>query len=121
MQHRSLTPERWAAFPLDRQLLMIANEMNRAGKATGAPDLESQSRSYERVLELVDLTVATRPRRAVMRELLRWRDLVAELYAADTGSADRAAAHRGAFRCLLQFTPETARQIPHLDAGPPPG
>jgi hypothetical protein len=121
MQHRSLTTERWAAFPLDRQLLMIANEMNRAGKATGAPVLEAQQRSYERVLELVDLTVASRPRRALMRELLRWRDLVAALYVENSLPADRAAAHRGAFRCLLQFTPETARQIPYLDAGPPAG
>jgi hypothetical protein len=124
MQHRSLTPERWAGFPLDRQLLMIANEMNRAGKMSGAPDRESQMRSYERVLELVDFTVATLPRRALMRELLRWRDLVAALYieSAERGDrGDRVAHHRSAFRCLLQFTPETARQIPYLDAGPPAG
>jgi len=121
MQHRSLTPERWAGFPLDRQLLMIANEMNRAGKMNGAPDRESQMRSYERLLELVDFTVATRPRRALMRELLRWRDLVAALYIESAERGDRATGHRSAFRCLLQFTPETARQIPYLDAGPPAG
>lgn len=28
-QHASLSPERWAAFSLDQQILMIGNEMNR--------------------------------------------------------------------------------------------
>jgi hypothetical protein len=31
-QHTSLTPERWAGYPPGRQLMMIANEMNRASK-----------------------------------------------------------------------------------------
>ena len=31
-QHATLTPERWRQFTLDQQLLMIANEMNRASK-----------------------------------------------------------------------------------------
>jgi hypothetical protein len=29
-QHASLSPGRWSAFSLDRQILMIGNEMNRA-------------------------------------------------------------------------------------------
>jgi hypothetical protein len=29
-QHSSLSPERWAGFSLDQQILMIGNEMNRA-------------------------------------------------------------------------------------------
>ena len=41
MQHASLTLERWAAFPRDEQLLMIANEMNRASKLL-APQDESR-------------------------------------------------------------------------------
>ncbi len=28
-QHSSLSPERWAQFNLDQQILMIGNEMNR--------------------------------------------------------------------------------------------
>ena len=31
-QHASLTAERWAAFGRDQQILMIANEMNRASR-----------------------------------------------------------------------------------------
>jgi hypothetical protein len=93
-QHASLTPERWARFDLDQQILMIANEMNRASS-----------------LLSLDLTVATRSRRGWRRELLRWRDLVAALYIAP---GPEPAAHAAAFRCLLQFTPVAARQIPHV-------
>jgi hypothetical protein len=110
-QHASLSPERWARFDLDRQILMIANEMNRASGLLRAEDRPSLQRAYERVLRLVDLTVATRPRRGLRRELLRWRDLVAALYIAPAPEPE---AHAAAFRALLRFTPAASRQIPHL-------
>jgi hypothetical protein len=110
-QHASLTPERWARFDLDQQILMIANEMNRASGLLAPGDEDLLGKTYERVLRLVDLTVATRSRRALRRELLRWRDLVAALYVA--ARPDRQA-HTAAFRCLLQLTPAAARQIPHV-------
>ena len=110
-QHAGLTAERWSRFDLDRQILMIANEMNRASRLVGLDDRASLRRTYERVLRLVDLTVATRPRRGLRRELLRWRDLVAALY---ISSEPKAVEHRQAFRCLLQFTPTAAKQIPHV-------
>jgi hypothetical protein len=108
-QHAELTPERWSRFDLDRQILMIANEMNRASSFLEPEGHASLRRGYERVLRLVDLTVETRPRRGLRRELLRWRDLVAALYL-----APEKAGHARAFRCLLQLTPAASRQIPHL-------
>jgi len=110
-QHASLSPERWARFDLDRQVLMIANEMNRASGLLGEGDDSSLRRTYERVLRLVDLTVQTRTRRGLRRELLRWRDLIAALYIAPRSEP---VAHAEAFRCLLRFTPEASKQIPHL-------
>jgi len=110
-QHASLTPERWARFGLDAQILMIANEMNRASSLLAPGSLPSLQRTYERVLRLVDLTVATRNRRGLRRELLRWRDLVAALYIAPRPQPD---SHAAAFRSLLQFTPAAAKQIPHV-------
>jgi hypothetical protein len=110
-QHASLSPERWAAFTLDQQILMIGNEMNRANGLMEPGDHPGLLRSYERVLRLVDLTVEVQTRSSLRRELLRWRDLIAALYV----SADsNPAAHRAAFRCLLQFTPTAAKQIPHV-------
>ena len=111
MQHESLSADRWAQFPRDQQLLMIANEMNRASKLLAPQNRPRLSSSYERVLRLVDLTVETRPRRGLCRELLRWRDLVAELYMLPVTDEAR---YRQVYRAFLQLVPATARQIPYL-------
>src|SRR3989449_11634574 len=44
-QHAGLSPERWAAFSLDQQVLMIANEMNRAAKLMAPADRERDRKS----------------------------------------------------------------------------
>jgi len=110
-QHSALTPERWARFDVGRQVLMIGNEMQRAMRLMSPADRESLDRCYERVLRLVDLTVQVHPRRSLRRELLRWRDLVAELYISPMPQEAR---HREVFRALLRLRPEASRQIPHL-------
>jgi hypothetical protein len=108
-QHAGLTAERWASFSRDQQVLMIANEMNRAGKLVAATDRDRQRTAYERVLRLADLTAAVQTSRSLRRELLRWREMAGSLYL----QAD-ADLHRALFRVLLQLTPESARQIPFL-------
>ncbi len=115
-QHAELTEERWSAFTLDQQILMIANEMNRASAQVLSSDLERAKNCYERVLRLADLTVCTQTRSTLRRELLLWRDLIAKLY---TEEATRPEEHRQAFRCLLYFTPVASRQIPFLSAVAP--
>jgi hypothetical protein len=110
-QHASLSPERWAEFSLDQQILMIGNEMSRAKWSIELGDRQGLSLSYERVLRLVDLTVEVQRRPTLRRELLRWRDLIAELYIRTESSA---ADHADAFRALLQLTPVAAQQIPFV-------
>lgn len=110
-QHASLSPERWSAFNLDQQILMIGNEMNRAVRWMRPEDRSHRELSYERILRLVDLTVEVNSRPTLRRELLRWRDLIAELYISPEPDS---AGHKAAFRTLLQFTPVTAQQIPYL-------
>jgi hypothetical protein len=44
-QHASLTAERSATFSLDHQILMIANEMHRAGKLTARGDDARRARA----------------------------------------------------------------------------
>jgi hypothetical protein len=90
---------------------MIGNEMHRCAKLFAPEDRARLRSGYERVLQLTDLSIACRPRRALLRELLRWRDLVAALYVAD---APAPAAHRAVFEVLLRFTPVAAAQIPHV-------
>ena len=110
-QHASLSPERWSAFSLDQQILMIGNEMNRASRWMRPEDRSHLELCYERVLRLVDLTVEVNSRPTLRRELLRWRDLIAELYVRYEPDS---AAHADAFRALLHFTPVAAQQIPLL-------
>jgi hypothetical protein len=110
-QHADLTEDRWREFDLDRQILMVANEMNRGFRLLEEADLPGLRRSYERVLRLVDLTVAVQQKDTLRGELLRWRDLAAALYLDPAPSREE---HRAAFRCLLLFTPAAARQIPFV-------
>ena len=110
-QHAGLTADRWSQFSLDQQVLMIGNEMNRARKQLGAEDPSRLKNCYERVLRLVDLTIQVQDRYALRRELLRWRDIVAELYVAEESIARD---HDEAFRCLLRFTPVASQQIAYL-------
>jgi hypothetical protein len=110
-QHASLSRERWAQFSFDQQILMIGNEMNRAKRLIELRDLPGLTLAYERVLRLLDLTVEVQRRSTLRRELLRWRDLIAELYLRSEPSAMD---HIAAFRCLLRFTPVAAQQIPFV-------
>jgi len=114
-QHASLSPERWAAFSRDQQILMIGNEMNRAIRLLRLADRPGLLLAYERVLRLVDLTVEVQTGYGLRRELLRWRDLVAEMYVSPELHPER---HAAAFRALLPLTPTSARQIPLLLSGP---
>lgn len=107
-QHAALTAERWSAFSLDQQILMIANEMNRAAKLFAPADQGRLLSSYERILRLTDLTVQVQRRAGLRRELLRWRDLIATLYVSAEPSP---VGHRAAFRALLRFTPVASVQI----------
>jgi hypothetical protein len=112
-QHRGLTADRWSRFSREQQILMIGNEMNRTAKVLTDAGGASRRLGYERILRLTDLTIASDPRAALRRELLRWRDLVAQLYVAETADPDT---HRVLFRTLLQLHPVAARQVPLLIA-----
>jgi hypothetical protein len=112
-QHADLPAERWAGFSFPQQVLMIGNEMNRGLFLLERGAWEGARHSYERVLNLVDLTVGLPLVRSRRRELLRWRDLVAALYLESTPAVE---AHVEAFRCLLSLTPESFRQIAETPA-----
>ena len=110
-QHASLTPDRWLRFSPEQQVLMISNEMNRASRLLSETDADSRGLAYERVLRLVDLSVEVAEKSTLRRELLRWRDLIGELYVACDADPE---AHASALRILLQLTPGSAAQIPFL-------
>jgi hypothetical protein len=112
-QHASLDAGRWSAFSRDQQLLMIANEMNRASRLFGPADRSRLTSAYERVLRLADLTVQVQTSRSLRRELLRWRELAGSVYLEPDEPL-----HGELFRALLLMTPESAKQIPFLFGAP---
>ena len=117
-QHSTLTQERWSSFSPAQQILMIANEMNRAKRLFSPLDKEGLKLCYERILYLTDLTVAANSRRGFRKELLRWRDLAAQEYLSfsrDNGmSKSDINKHLKIFKSLLFFNPESAKQTPFL-------
>jgi hypothetical protein len=110
-QHAELLPERWAKFTLGRQILQVGVEMQRATSCFATDRALMLRACYERVLRLVDLTVKVNEDAHLRRELLRWRDVIAELYLREQADPE---AHRQAFRTLLLLHPEAAEQIPIL-------
>lgn len=110
-QHAGLTVERWSKFTLEQQILSIAAEMLRARASLELGAETSVRLGYERVLRMVDLTVAANRSPRLWRELLRWRELVAQQYISPQPSLEL---HMDLLRCLLRFTKETSKQVAHL-------
>ncbi|HQO38820.1 MAG TPA: hypothetical protein PK107_08415 [Candidatus Omnitrophota bacterium] len=79
--HSTLTPERWQSFGFTRQVLMIANELNRAGAWLEKSDVDEAKRCYERALELTWLTIGLQTEPGRIRELARFNEVLAGLYA----------------------------------------
>lgn len=107
-QHQGLSLDRWRGFDTSQQVLMIGNEMNRGSRLE---EPESLRRCYERVLRLTDLTAQAAERPTFRREILRWRDGIAELYLAARRNPDQ---HRLLFQHLLLMTKESAQQRPYV-------
>lgn len=78
--HKTLTPEKWKRFPVYKQLLMIANELNRAKNWILKNDYQEVKNCYERAFELIDLTVSVSVGKRILKELLRFREVFAEFY-----------------------------------------
>jgi hypothetical protein len=78
--HKTLSPEKWSSFPFSRQVLMMANELNRAGVWIGKNDPVEAKLCYERALELMWLTVSVLVEKRKLRELLRLRGVLALSY-----------------------------------------
>ena len=75
-----MTTEKWFSYPAFQQLLMIANELNRAQNALGKGDTENAIHAWERAFELTDLTVEDRKNHRLRKELLRFRELLGETF-----------------------------------------
>jgi hypothetical protein len=78
--HKNLTVEKWKTFGRGKQLLMIANELNRAKNLVQRGDRDEVLMAFERAFELLDLTIDVTETNLVRYELLRFRELLAQSY-----------------------------------------
>lgn len=78
--HKQLDSAKWFSFPIQQQILLIASELRRADHWIVKKDVQNTNLCYERAFELVDLTVADPKWKGGLRELLRFREALAELY-----------------------------------------
>jgi hypothetical protein len=104
--HKSMTPVRWAGYPMDRQILMVASEFSRAQNLIGATSLKAVRDCYERAMELLDLCTHDEKWTSRRRELLRFREAMGELYLADPPSQEM---NLMFYKALMEWHPVTAR------------
>ena len=78
--HKNLTTDKLFSYPRHQQLLTIANELNRAQNALLKQDYDNAIHSWERAFELTDLTVGDPKNPNLMKELLRFRELLGEVF-----------------------------------------
>ena len=104
--HTSMTPERWAGYPMDRQILMIASEFGRVHNLLSQSQIPPIRECYERAMELLDLCTYDTKWTSRRRELLRFREAMGELYLADLPSRDMNLLF---YKTLMEWHPVTAR------------
>ena len=102
-QHKNLSREKWFAYPREQQLLMIANELNRAKNWIEKGDSAHVDSCYDRALELTDLTSEDKKWHAHgLREMRRFREILAQLYIVPDKDLKN---NTLLYNCLLQMHP----------------
>ena len=80
MQHKTLSNGAWAEMTLAQQMANIGSESYRATKWLAKGRSDNAERAFERMQELVDLTIAygrrnAPNRNALLKEICRFREL----------------------------------------------
>lgn len=106
--HKTLTLEKWKNFKFDKQIVMVANEIQRYINISGMEtSREAAQNCLERAFELLDLTIAYQNGNA-RKELLRLRDIFAEEYTQKNTPENPEKKNRKIFlRVLLSLHPKT--------------
>lgn len=71
---------KWQKYEKYKQILSIAAELNRARNIFKWNNLDEVKRCYERAYELLDLTITDPRWKNGLKELLRFREIMGELY-----------------------------------------
>jgi len=78
--HSHLNSEKWVTYSKTQQVLMISNELNRALNCLMSNHPDDAERCYERAIELTDLTVEDQRWDNSLKELLRFREVLSDLF-----------------------------------------
>lgn len=104
--HTSLNREKWSRYPMDRHILMVGSEFARA-KNLMQSDLHGEvQQCIERALELLDLCTTDPKWQPRLKELLRFREMLGELYLGVSADDPR---FMMMYRTLMSWTSSTAR------------
>jgi hypothetical protein len=85
--HKNLSKEKWFAYSEGQQILMIANELNRAKNWIIKKDYANVNLCYERAFELTYLTISDSKWAGKRKELLRFREYLGEQYQCEIKSS----------------------------------
>ena len=80
--HQELADGRWSTFSISEQLGNVGSEFERAANAFQRGNHQRFEKAFERMLELLDLTVEDPKWRAAgrLRELLRLREEICDVF-----------------------------------------
>lgn len=107
--HKNLKEEKWFSYPQSQQVIMIANELNRAKNFILTEDFREVNGCYERAFELVDITSADpRWKGNQLKELRRFREILAQQYTSEI--KDQNLNHQ-LYLGLLRISPEAYRLL----------
>lgn len=80
-QHKNLAAGRWKELDFLGQMANVGSEVERAIKWKNKNKPDYSRRSFERALELLDITIADEKNKKRLRELLRVRETLADYFA----------------------------------------
>jgi len=78
--HKNLASGRWYEFSLSRQLANIGSEFSRTLYWKEKDDKESEEKSFDRLLELIDLTISDKRWKNRLWEILRLREVICDFF-----------------------------------------
>jgi hypothetical protein len=78
--HKNLSVDKWSEYSGGQQILMIANEINRAKNSLIKNNSDDALSCYERALDLIDITLQDSKWKNKLKELLRCREFIGTLY-----------------------------------------
>jgi hypothetical protein len=102
--HKNLNLEKWSCYSKGKQILMIANELNRAGNWIEKCQNFEVNQCYERAFELIDLTIEDNKWKNGLKELLRFREVLAALYIQENKDVTM---NKKAYEVLLTLSSES--------------